>query len=69
LYQFVDDKDPNTFPVCVKHYLVKIQKKSRSGEFRSFMIKETDFLAGLTWVRAKTLSGIGSGSWVRSCPG
>jgi hypothetical protein len=33
------------------------------------MIKETDFLAGLTWVRAKTLSGIGSGSWVRSCPG
>jgi hypothetical protein len=30
---------------------------------------ETEFSAGLTWVKAKTLSGIGSGSRVRSSPG
>jgi hypothetical protein len=48
---------------------VKIQKKSRRGEFGSVTITETEFLAGLTWVKAKTLSGIGSGSRVRSGPG
>jgi hypothetical protein len=30
---------------------------------------ETEFPVGLTWVKAKTLSGIGSGSRVRSGPG
>jgi hypothetical protein len=30
---------------------------------------ETEFSAGLTRVKAKTLSGIGSRSWVRSGPG
>jgi hypothetical protein len=30
---------------------------------------ETEFPAGLTRVKAKTLSGIRSGSWVRSGPG
>jgi hypothetical protein len=30
---------------------------------------ETEFPARLTWVKAKTLSGIRPGSWVRSGPG
>jgi hypothetical protein len=46
-----------------------IQKKSRRGEFGSVMITETDFLARLTRVKANTLSGIGSGSQVRSGSG
>jgi hypothetical protein len=29
---------------------------------------ETEFPAGLIWVKGKTLSGIGSGSWVRWGP-
>jgi hypothetical protein len=32
------------------------------------MITETDFLVGLTWIKAKTLCGIRSGSRVRSGP-
>jgi hypothetical protein len=38
------------------------------GESRSVTIMKTDFLAGLTRIKAKTLSGIGSGSRVRSGP-
>jgi hypothetical protein len=38
------------------------------GESRSVTIMKTDFLAGLTRIKAKTLSGIGSGSQVRSGP-
>jgi hypothetical protein len=48
---------------------MKIRKKSRrggGGEFGLVTITETEFLAGLTRVKAKTLSGIGSGSRVRS---
>jgi hypothetical protein len=33
------------------------------------MITETGFSAGLAWVKAKTLSGSGRVSWVRSGPG
>jgi hypothetical protein len=36
------------------------------GEFRLVTISETKSQAGLAWVKAKTLSGIGSGSRVRS---
>jgi hypothetical protein len=35
-------------------------------ELRVCYDTQTEFPFGLTWVKAKTLSGIGSGSWVRS---
>jgi hypothetical protein len=38
-------------------------------ELRVCYDMETEFLDGLTWVKAKTLSGIRSGSRVRSGPG
>jgi hypothetical protein len=38
---------------------MKIWKKLRRGEFGLVTIMETDFLAGLTRVMAKTLSGVG----------
>jgi hypothetical protein len=44
-------------------------RNEESGEFGSVTITETDILAGLTRVKAKTLFGIGSGSRVRSGPG
>jgi hypothetical protein len=39
------------------------------GELRVGYDMETEFSTGLTWVKAKTLSGIGLGSRVRSGPG
>jgi hypothetical protein len=38
---------------------MKIRKKSRRGESGSVTIMETEFLAGLARVKAKTLSGSG----------
>jgi hypothetical protein len=38
------------------------------GEFGSITITETEFSAGLAWVKAKTFFGIGSGRRVRSGP-
>jgi hypothetical protein len=43
-------------------------RNQEGGEFLA-KITETEFLTGLTRVKAKTLSGIGSGSRVRSGPG
>jgi hypothetical protein len=39
------------------------------GEFGSVTIRETEFPAGLAWVKAKTLSGSGRVSRVRFGPG
>jgi hypothetical protein len=52
-------KNPNTFLVLIKLYLVKIRKKSRRGESGSVTIMETGFLGGFAQVKAKTLSGSG----------
>jgi hypothetical protein len=44
----------------------RIGRNQEGGEFGSVTITETDFLPGLTRVKAKAISGIRSGSWVRS---
>jgi hypothetical protein len=46
----------------------RFERNQERGEFKSVTITGTDFLAGLTRVKAKILSEIGSGSRVRSGP-
>jgi hypothetical protein len=44
----------------------RFERNQEGGEFGSVMITETGFLAGLARVKAKTLSGSGQVSRVRS---
>jgi hypothetical protein len=66
LDRIIDGKNSNTLLVSIELYLVKIQKKSRRGESGSVRITETKFSTGLARVKAKTLSGSGRVSRVRS---
>jgi hypothetical protein len=68
--EFVDGKNPNTFLIWIELYLVKVWKKSRRGwiRFRNWNRTQTR-VNQVRWVKAKTLSGIGSGSRIRSGPG
>jgi hypothetical protein len=68
LYEFLDriieSKDSNDFLVQLRLYLAKIWKKSKRGRNLFQLRHETWFPAGLVGVKAKTLSGVKSGSWL-----
>jgi hypothetical protein len=67
LDRIIDNKNSNSFLIWIELYLAKIWKKSRRGwiRFRNQNWTQTR-VNRVRRVKAKTLSGIGSGSRVRS---